>query len=64
MEEHFQQKRLNYNTRRKQKRASETERETKRTEREEHNDFCKRFGYSEVDRNSAQNLMKEEELVD
>ena len=64
MEEQFQQKQLNYNTRRKQKRASETERETKITKREERNDFYKRFGCSEVNRNSAQNLMKEEQLVD
>ena len=51
MEEQFQQKRLNYNTRRRLQRASETE--AKRKERlkkrnedreREHNDFCKRKG--------------------
>ena len=43
---------VNYNTRQRQQRASETEEETKerlkretnRTEREERNDFCKRKG--------------------
>ena len=51
-----QQKQLNYNTRRRQKRALETERETKRTE------IDKRFGCSEVNQKELQNLMKEEQL--
>ena len=61
-EEQFQQKRLNYNTRQKQKRALETERETKRTEIEECNDFYKIFGCSEVNKKELQNPMKEVQL--
>ena len=47
---------------RRQKRALETERETKRTEIEERNDFCKIFGCSEVNQKELQNPMKEEQL--
>ena len=62
MEEQFQQKRLNYNTRRRQKKALETDRESKRIEIEERNDFCKIYGCSEVNQKELQNPMKEKQL--
>ena len=62
MKKQFQQKRLNYNTRRRQKRGLETERKTKETEIGERNDFCKRFGCSEVNQKELQLPMIEEQL--
>ena len=62
MEEQFQQKRLNYNTRPRQKKALETDRESKRIEIEERNDFCKIYGCSEVNQKKLQNPMKEKQL--